>query len=278
MASPLVILGCGFVGIEVARRALAEGRTVVGTTRSEPASADIAWQRAPALTYELTRTLVTPGASVLVAFPPDGRTDIEIAPALEGARIVYISTTGVYGDARGRVDESTNVDGSEPKAFARLAAERAYLDRGATVLRAAGIYGPGRGLHRRLLKGDFRIPGSGTNVVSRIHVADLARLAVALLGPAGDAHRGTAFVVADDAPVPQINVICWLCDRLRLPLPPWAPIDQVATTLRHDRSVVNARIKRALSMSLEYPTYREGFEACLAAEGFSRSDEAARRD
>ncbi len=64
----------------------------------------------------------------------------------------------------------------------------------------------------------------------------------------------------------QIEVIRWLCDRLRLPLPSEAPLDEVAPTLRHDRAVDNAHIKRALSMSLEFPTYREGFEACLAAE------------
>jgi nucleoside-diphosphate-sugar epimerase len=181
----------------------------------------------------------------------------------------------VYGSARGRVDDSTDVDASDPRAAARLAAERAYLDRGAIVLRAAGIYGPGRGLHRRILEGTFRIPGDGTNVVSRIHVTDLARFALAALDRP---DLGGAFVVADDAPVPQIEAIRWLCDRLGVALPPSAPIDEVASTLRHDRAVDNARIKSALSMSLLYPSYREGFEACLSAEGVSRLDSAARRE
>src|SRR5262249_40147588 len=97
-------------------------------------------------------------APVLVAFAPDGRTDAALAPALARARVVYVSTTGVYGRARGHVDETTAVDPSEPRAADRLAAERAYRDLGATVLRAAGIYGPWRGLHRRLLGGDFKIP------------------------------------------------------------------------------------------------------------------------
>src|SRR5262249_27079067 len=121
-------------------------------------------------------------------------------------------------------------------------------------------------LHSRLLGGDFRIPGAGTNVVSRIHVTDLARMILALLDWPDRAHAGHVFVVADDAPVPQIDAIRWLCQRLSLPLPPAAPIAQVAPPLRHDRAVDNTRIKRALSLSLVYPSYREGFEACLTAE------------
>ena len=275
MGAPLVILGCGFLGMEVARRGVAGGHEVIGTLRGgtapeEGSGSSFEVRRVPELTCDSVRAIVTPETKVLVAFPPDGHTDAAIAPALGTARTVYVSTTGVYGAARGHVDETTDVDPSEPRAASRLAAERAYLDRGATVLRAAGIYGPGRGLHRRLLSGDFRIPGAGTNVVSRIHVGDLARLALGVLGSNDSSLRGAAFVVADDAPVPQIEVIRWLCERLCVPLPSEAPIDQVAPTLRHDRAVDNARIKRALSLDLAFPTYREGFEACLAAEGFSR--------
>jgi nucleoside-diphosphate-sugar epimerase len=167
------------------------------------------------------------------------------------------------------VDESTPVDPSEPRAALRLAAERVYLQQGATVLRAAGIYGSGRGLHRRLLTGDFRMPGDGFNVVSRVHVGDLARVVLALFAAPKGEHQGQVFVVGDDAPVPQIEVIRWLCRRLALPLPPSASIDEVAPTLRHDRSVDNTRVKRSLSLALEFPSYREGFEACLAAEGVS---------
>jgi nucleoside-diphosphate-sugar epimerase len=272
-----VIFGCGFTGTEVARRALSTGHDVIATTRQEAHAAALRQLGIDArAAHALTRresAIVSEGARVLVALPPDGRTDQEIAPELARARrVVYVSTTGVYGSARGHVDESTPVDLTDPRAALRLAAERTYLDHGATVVRAAGIYGPGRGLHRRLLEGGFRIPGTGSNVVSRIHVADLASMLLALLGPQGKDLGGQSFVLADDTPVPQIEVIRWLCQRLRLPLPPALPLDQVAATLRHDRSVDNSQIKRALHLSLEFPSYREGFAACLAAEGFCRED------
>jgi nucleoside-diphosphate-sugar epimerase len=274
MADPLVILGCGFTGLEIARLALAEGSRVIGTTRTEagPGRLHAGFERriVPVLTRDVVDELVPAGARVVVAFPPDGQTDPAIAPALSAARVVYLSTTGVYGSARGRIDERTAVDPSEPRAALRLATEQAYREQGATVLRAAGIYGPGRGLHRRLLSGTFRIPDAGTNVVSRIHVTDLAKLALGVLASDDPKFAGSVFVVADDAPVPQIEVIRWLCARLELPLPASAPLEEVAETLRHDRAVDNRHIKRALSHSLDYPTYREGFEACWVVEGVNR--------
>jgi nucleoside-diphosphate-sugar epimerase len=272
----LVILGCGFTGSEVARQALARGMNVVATTRSPDRASElhrlgVVVHVSPTLSRESVAEIVPQGARVLVAFSPDGRTDTEVAPSLAAAEgVVYISTTGVYGSARGRVDESTPVDATKPRAADRLAAERVYLDRGATILRAAGIYGPGRGLHRRLMAGDFHVPGNGDNVVSRVHVTDLAALVLGVLDAARPVVRGQVFVVADDTPVPQIEAIRWLCERLAVPIPPSSPIEQVASTLRHDRAVDNARIKRVLSLTLTFPSYREGFEACLAAEGISR--------
>jgi nucleoside-diphosphate-sugar epimerase len=269
--SSVVVLGCGFTGAFVARRARRDGARVLATTRDAGRATELARLGAePVVESELSsravREIVVPGARVLVAFPPDGVTDARIAPELErAARVVYLSSTAVYGSARGRVDERTPIDAGQGPARARVEAERAYLARGAAVVRAAGIYGPFRGLHRRLLAGDFRVAGDGSHVVSRIHVADLAAMVLALFDAGEALVRGSVFVAADDAPVPQIEVIRWLCDRLRLPLPLEASPSQPAT-IRHDRAVDNTRIKAALSMALAYPSYREGFEACLASE------------
>jgi nucleoside-diphosphate-sugar epimerase len=159
--------------------------------------------------------------------------------------------------------------GSTKRRRLRLAAEDEYLRLGAIVLRAAGIYGPGRGLHRRLASGEFRIPGAGSNVVSRIHVEDLAALALAALarGPGEHGLGRRIFVAADDTPVPQIEVVRWLSTALRVPMPRAAPLEQVPSTLRHDRAADNRRIKQALGMALRYPSYREGFARCLEVEG-----------
>jgi nucleoside-diphosphate-sugar epimerase len=279
MSSGVLILGCGFTGTEVARRSIASGYRVVATTR-QPERRELLERLGvelhvvPILTGDLVQSLVDARTHVLVAFPPDGRADCEIAPALAAAaRVVYISTTGVYGARRGHIDETTPVDPAEPRARDRLAAERCYRDAGAMILRAAGIYGPGRGLHLRLQSGTFRIAGDGTGVVSRVHVADLARMVLALFQ--GKDAGGEVFVAADDTPVPQIEVIAWLCGRMGLPMPMRIPIDQAPATLRHDRAADNRRVKAWTGLSLLFPSYREGFASCLSELGVSRPGFAA---
>ncbi len=267
---PLVILGCGFTGLVAARQALAAGRRVKATVRSEGAATTLrelgieAWV-GERLTATVVEGLIGDGAVVLATFPPDGATDAAVAWAAKRARaVVYVSSTGVYGERTGRIDEETPTDAKEPHEAARLKAETTWRDAGATALRAAGIYGPGRGLHRRLLEGRYRLPGDGSRVVSRVHVVDLAAMA---LGCLEKGLRGEVFVAADDAPVPQGEVARGLCEWLGLPAPAAVALTEVHETLRHDRSMVNAKVKRALGMTLTYPTWREGFAQCLAAEG-----------
>ncbi len=266
---PLLILGCGFTGTAAASRALAAGRSVRATVRSPEAArtlrvigADVTV--APSLTEALVAPLAE-GAEVLVTFPPDGVTDEALAKVMGRARsVVYVSSTGVYGERVGVIDEETPTDARDPKAAMRLAAETAWREAGATALRAAGIYGPGRGLHRRLIEGSYRVPGEGERVVSRLHVEDLAAMA---LGCLAAGLRGGCFVAADDAPVPQGEVVRWLCEGLGLPWPRSVPLSEAPPTLRHDRTVLNARVKRALGLTLRYPSWREGFAQCLRAEG-----------
>lgn len=270
MRKTLLILGAGFLGAEAARLVLAEGARVLGTTRSEERARGLRALGvevfvAPRLEASFLRSLDLPGMRVLLTFPPDPVTDEAIAPELgRAASIVYISSTGVYGDASGRIDEETPVDPREPRARARLQAEERYRQAGAIVLRAAAIYGPHRGLHTRLRRGEHKIAEGGRSVVSRIHVEDLARLALAALdrGP-----RGETFVVADDAPVPQAEVIAWLVSEMGFSPPAEVSKSALPETLRHDRSSDGRKIQRALGVSLVYPTYREGFLACLRAEG-----------
>jgi len=273
MREPLVILGSGFLGAAAARQAISTGRRVVGTTRSAEraeflAKIGVEPVLAPRLESALVHSLVSPGSSVLVTFPPDEPTDEAVLPALSRAgSTVYISSTGVYGDASGRIDEDTPVDTRSPRAASRLAAEKKYLEKGAVVLRAAAIYGPGRGLHVRVARGEHKISDDGRRVVSRIHVDDLAMLALAALERG---LRGEVFVAADAAPVPQIEVLQWLCARLGAKPPENVARESLPETLQHDRAVDASKILRTLGVSLVHPTYREGFTACIEAEKSAR--------
>ncbi len=267
----LLILGGGFTGHAVARLGRSAGATVTATTRKADRADGLRAQGidallAPALEADAIATRVDEDTRVLVTFPPDGATDRRVAPALaRAAAIAYVSSTGVYGEARGHIDDGTPANGASPRAKARLDAETIWRDRGAVIVRAPGIYGPGRGMHLRLARGELRIPGDGTKFLSRTHVADLAAALWALLVlPAP--RRGETFVMGDAEPAPHIQVVRWLCDAMELPLPPFAPLDEVDETLRNDRRVDSARLRALLPAPLAYPTYREGFAQCLAAD------------
>lgn len=273
VVSRVVVLGCGFAGEAVARLSMERGLPCLATSRSEARVEALRARGIDAVVASLpdgVDRLVREGDGVVVTFPPDGRTDAAVVEPLRRASAwVYVSSTGVYGDARGRVIGTTPTDASTPRSALRLEAEELYRALGGVVLRAPGIYGPGRGLHVRLAAGRFRLPGDGSRAISRIHVDDLAAFVVAALerGSPSSVHA-----VGDDAPVPQREVVAWLVERLGVPFPPSAPLDDVDETLRHDRRVDASVAKEALGVSLRYPTYREGFAACLAAESKSRAE------
>ncbi len=265
-AATLVILGCGFVGRVVAQRAIHAGRVVAATVRSNERASQLAREgidvRVPvALAPELVRALASPGFDLLVAFPPDGVTDSVLASApLGAARTVYLSSTGVYGNARGDVDEDTPVSPDSPRTTLRLEAESAWRASGAIALRAAAIYGTGRGLPRRIAEGTFQMAGDGRNTISQIHVDDLADLVFAAFERAA---RGSVYIAADDEPAPQIDAIEFVCERLGIPLPPSVAVDAVGESLRHDRRARNTRARRDLGWSPRFPSYREGFASVM---------------
>ncbi|PTL79264.1 GNAT family N-acetyltransferase [Vitiosangium sp. GDMCC 1.1324] len=265
MTPSLILLGTGYTLTRLAMVEARSGREVLAVTRDSARREQL--ERAGARVASLEEALEsTAGAEVVVSIPPDAGLDSRITEALARhppARLVYLSSTGVYGGARGFVDEDSQVDMSSPTARGRFDSESPYRALGAVVLRIAGIYGPGRGTHTRLLAGTLRLPEGGGGRISRVHVDDLVeaiRVALALGVP------GASYCVADDRPAPQRETVGWLCERLGLPLPPTVPLESLHESLRGDRAVSNARLK-ALGWRLRYPDFVAGFTAVLEAEG-----------
>jgi nucleoside-diphosphate-sugar epimerase len=276
----LLVLGCGYVGRALSSRVLARGIPVLGTTRggreAELRAAGITpLSLAPAAVtgrgvddegalLDLLSPHVDEHTALVVTFPPDGATDAQVAElARRAGASVYVSSTGVYGDRRGLIDDRTEPAPDSPRTTLRLRAEELWRSAGATVLRVAAIYGPGRGQHVRVRDGSARIAGDGSQSICRIHVDDLVtaiwRSLELRLGP-------ESYVIADDEPAPQGEVVRYLAELLRVPVPPAQPLDEVSETLRHDRRVDASRFKQHASVAWQYPTYRAGFAACLAAE------------
>lgn len=264
-AQRLLLLGTGQLAKEVIEQC--EGsRHIIASTRNpnrifELAAMGVEPLIMPLPSAEIVEHLAE-GADVLISFPPDGSTDAIIAPACASARcLIYISSTGVYGRKSGRIDDGVSVDPSDERMRPRLQAESIWREHGAIVLRPPGIYGPQSGLHKRLSEGDFKIPGTGENVLSRIHVYDLAAIILSIfeLGIMAD----TTYLVADEKPCSMKEVLAWLCNELNLPLPERVAPEHVNPSLRGNRSIDASRILKELGYQLKYPTYKEGYLQCI---------------
>jgi len=209
-ASPprLLILGAGFLGREVARQAEAAGWSVFPIVRTEDSVRELRIffpnaQAADGLEAGFWDGLVGEWGGLVWSMSPSrkvGEGNFEfmhrqgVLRAAEWARgkrvpLVYLSSTSVYAESGGRwVDESAPTAEDDPRAQAMVAAERASLRTGGSVLRCAGLYGQGREL-RTNAEG----PERWLNV---IHVEDAARaVGVALR------RSGEVFNVCEDDPL-----------------------------------------------------------------------------
>lgn len=259
---PALVLGAGFTGERVARRLEAQGHEVVRFRSRDLPLPDVSRLRElPAREHLVLHSipLVREGEALVEHTP-------RLLEALEGKvrRLVYLSTTGVYGSAV-EVDETTPVAPRTLRESLRVDAERAVLAFGPStlVLRPAAIYGPGRGAHVSIREGTWRLGGDGSNLVSRIHVEDLAALTTAALS----SNVEGAYPVADEDACSSLEVTRFTCELLGLPLSPSVDAALLDETRRAHRRVDGRAIRRALGVELRFPSYRIGIPACLQEEG-----------
>ena len=256
----LFIFGLGYTATRVARALPPDWEWIATGSRGSLAFDD----------EEAVRRALASSDAVLSSVPP-GRGD----PVLDrygdtlGGRLVYLSSTGVYGDAGGAwVDEHSPTGGGRRKA--RAQADAAWLERGAWVLRLPGIYGPGRSAFDRLASGRAHLVDAPGQVFSRAHVADIASAAIRAL--VGDSVAG-AYNIADDLPTSQ-NVVIEAAARMAgLPVPPMIGLDDPSFSemargfYTENRRIANGKAKRVLGWRPAYPTWREGLAACATESG-----------
>jgi nucleoside-diphosphate-sugar epimerase len=215
--------------------------------------------------------LVQEADVLLVSVPPGPTGDPVLAAFGEtlrtgSARVVYLSTVGVYGDHHGAwIDEDTEAVADSERAKARLAAEagwRAIAGNRLAILRLAGIYGPERNALARLRDGSARRIVKPGQVFNRIHVDDIARAIMAVVGR----EASGIFNLCDDEPAPPQDVIAHAARLLGVAPPPdedyaTAQMTPMARSFyASSNRVRNARAKRDLGLELAFPTYREGLD------------------
>jgi nucleoside-diphosphate-sugar epimerase len=311
----VLIVGCGYVGLPLGAELVRLGHQVFGLRRSAanaelqrlgitPLQADITQ---PATLANLPRDydwavncvasggggvdeyrqLYLQGMRNLVEWLVPGSAGVPPASSAHTAtttrrrdggapRLVYTSSTGVYGQNDGSlVDETSPTEPATETARVLLEAEQALLVAGreknfpAMILRAAGIYGLERGyLLKQFLRGEARIEGAGARMLNMIHRDDLISAIIAALerGRAGEIYNAV-----DNEPVSQLEFFQWLAAKLGKPLPPVVSEDIAAPRKRGltNKRISNRKLKAEMGFGFVYPDFRSGYSAEIQRLGES---------
>lgn len=261
-----LLIGSGRIGTRVAEELRRAGGEVVTLRRSAASDSD-GWRHIAAdLSRPLTESLPAVDA-VVVTLPPGEEQGFlagaigRVAEALpeRPARTIWVSSTRVF---EGYGDERPLDENDEPRPRSDRAQqlvdgeERAVELFGATILRPAGIYGPGRDrLIRQVLAGT---PVDHDRRTNRIHETDVVRTILTLLR--ADEVPAVLHAV-DRRPATLGEVVSFLAERLGVPVPPRGePAERRGTILEGTRltEVVDG---------LAYPTFEDGYGEMLAQRG-----------
>ena len=290
--SRVAILGCGYVGLELGRQ-LRSDHEVVGVRRSESgvrAIEDAGFEGVQAdVTDDESLSAVPDADWVVFAASSGGRgADAAREVYVEGLktavdhfwtrddapeRLVYTSSTGVYGDHDGAwVDETTPLDPQTEKTEVLAEAERVAREQPAdygghgTVARFAGLYGPDRYRLERYLEGP--VTAGYLNMVHRDDAAGSVRYLLE------EDRREEVVLVVDDEPVEKWGFADWLADACGVEFPPKQTTEErlsdpdlsetAKRRIRTSKRCSNDKL-RELGYEFAYPTFREGYRAAVEA-------------
>ncbi len=286
-STPLIV-GCGDVGTRLARALIISGRRPVGLVRTQPAADALGRQGIAPVVSNLDRPVDEPPAAAengtvfyLVPPPKDAESDdprlrnfLSACGHERPSRIVYLSTSSVYGDCAGAwVDETRAPRPTSDRGHRRLAAERILADWSRetggehVILRVAAIYGPDR-LPLDRLADTVLIEPQEAPWSNRIHVDDLVTV---LRAAAARGRPGRVYNVADGHPTTITDYFFRVADLAGRPRPrtvPLAAADQhlspgLLEFVRESRRLDNTRMLRELGVRLRYPDLKAGLADAL---------------
>lgn len=271
----LLILGCGDVGMRLLPLVRARFR-VFAVTSNPQRCAELRAAGAIPVVADLDRPaslarLAGLAQHVVHLAPPqsegvlDRRTRHLSAILPEGARVVYVSTSGVYGDCGGElIDETRTVAPHNGRAWRRVDAERVLrawaVRRGGhlAILRVPGIYARDRLPLRRLEQGTPALLAGDDVYTNHIHADDLARIAALALFRG---LPGRIYHAVDDTHMKMADYFDTVADAFALPRPPRVAREQLAAAvspmllsfMSESRRMANTRIKQELGVRLRHP-------------------------
>lgn len=285
LPSTALIAGCGDIGQRVATRLRALGCEVTAIVRDRQKAATLHDAGVTTRIEDLDQPRHAGDWPLLFWFAPppassfaDTRLRHWLA-AQRGriARIVYISTSGVYGNCAGRwIDEDAPLTPKSDRGKRRLDAERALqawqgedpAARAIMILRVPGIYGPGRMPIERLRKGLPVVRVDESPYTNRIHADDLA---VAALHAAAFGRAGRAYNVADGEPTTMADYFLRCAQLLGLPAPPQIAMSEAHAALtpammsfiEESKRLLTRRLREELRFMPHYPNLAAGLPSCL---------------
>lgn len=285
----VLIVGCGDIGVRLARLVQQDGGRVAGLVRNQAGAERMQLFGITPILADLD----TPAS--LVDLPCAGKVLFYLAPPPGGgvfdtrmrnfcqaigasqlpARVVYMSTSGVYGDCGGDwVTEATPINPQTSRAQRRADAEATLQAWGSrcgvavVILRVTGIYGPGRLPLARIRQGHPVLREAESPPTNRIHADDLA---LVCLKAARHADAGAIFNVSDGQPgtmTQYFNAICDLLGMARLPQVGMAEARQVMNPmmlsyLSETRRMDNRKMLEELDITLTYADLETGLQQVI---------------
>jgi nucleoside-diphosphate-sugar epimerase len=277
----LFIVGCGAIGRRVATLAQAQGINVSSFNRGEAVLDGVTHYTGNLDDPSTLSGLPTRGAGVVYLAPPPGGGHEEsrvrnfcasIAAGEEPGKLVYLSTSAVYGDCGGEVvTEGTPAHPQNARGKRRLHGEQLFAQWGrergvpVVILRVCAIYAADRLPVNQLKSGQPVLREEECQPTNRIHADDLSQICLAALERGAD---GDIFNVSDGSPRSMTAYFNAAADRLGVPRPAqvsWEEARQVMTPLMisyfsESRVVDNSRMLEKLGITLRYPDLEAGLK------------------
>ena len=190
--------------------------------------------------------------------------------------LIYVSTTGVYGDCGGvAIDECRPVNPESSRALRRVDAEHSLRAWGGrhgvrvSILRAPGIYAADRLPVERLQRAIPALIAEEDVITNHIHAEDLAAACVAAIR---HGKRNRVYNVTDDSSVKMGDYFDAVASAFALPRPPRLPREALSrlvspvqwSFMRESRRIDNKRLKNELRLRLRYPTVHDGIAAAAS--------------
>ncbi len=283
--SNVIIIGCGDIGRRVAQL-YTDKQPVLGLIQGQTSAQACKKQGVKAFRFDLDSTLPLPpqlidnikdaGLYYFAPPPSTGTQDTRLKAFLDNithanaipARIVLISTTGVYGDSKGEwIDEATPLKPVAERAKRRLSAEQnvqAFATKHSVktvILRVPGIYANDRLPLARLKKGLPIVKKEEAGFTNRIHADDLANICKSAMESKCVNDTIEVINVCDGSPSSMTDYFNHIADYANLPRPPQITMAEAEATLsagmvsylKESRRIKNNKMLMLLNVELVYP-------------------------